>query len=1317
MSDQMMNPNEIQKNIDELNVSMESDILEDNFEHVNQNQINKLRGNLTGPAISIDQMGEAVDLDNMVLEREERDLRVIEKNKAQENAERFKVLRELIKDDAVVRFPQKTKLSGEFKNSFKSKVSDASRAKKQMNKRSRLFQKARNVEKFEGIENRIMDSNYKCLESLLADDQVLCEKEELADLSAFMDPKEAISQNALRLYLGDGSDQKNMNRQKALDHLLVMITSFSLGKMDLSNDKVLADNAQKLETLSMRINAFHSLAVKNGYYNKMDAETEKKITEKLNVLNSVVTYYFCRKEVINDPLYKSHYNEELSMDVTSAETPEQKALAEKLLRAHLAGVEMMKRNGADNMLVVRQFTPAYKNPTRGRQIESNISHDMKMDWDYEKRYHSYQQGPKPLDRVEKAIHANDAVSKELQEKAFSNMEHFEGDYEWQEGYKKEHYDPQKVMEYVNEMKCFNVSDIKFGSYRELINNYAENYRICERVSYLHSQISKAILYGYKDDNLKDADIMELRAIGMCFAAIKRTLCTVNQTILDDEKTAKYSDEQWDEFIRKNIFYTTNDKLPLIRALSTNPDSLLEECRAKVGEEEEEKEQSIKTAFRIVKGTDENPDISDEELKRRKEEYQRNALVQDHMANNTRVVSSHGSPSVDYLLYLEKKHGKKFGLDRMKTRLLEGKSAAEVERIYKRATGTPKEQFEFYLDLVKQYTDIDMNKFSSSNMGEYFENWTELLQFSNTADGEMKDITQKIREVMLKDETLTLPKEYGSTQELQEHCMVLYEMGQIMATKTEGFQQIISNKWLHAFSMKELGSLNQAQKDVMDNNQALLINNKIQVDEEASRYFTKLLPSVKLLNMPDPTRPGELISFESDKKAIYDYYKNYYRQKAQEAKKNSEEASKLSQKSSLIPVVSDLEYQEKKAAGNGYVMSEEQWKTYGGATKEKVVTVEEGKRIEEKSRRFLIIQRKKGLKGKVYLKPSMPLSVSVNKESVQLRYAYNFLIKSYMQLVTEEDGSFKKGVEAAGGICEIFDFITSGVFKDKSEENIAKAKGYLEEIFKPKFRQIWEESNISDNQSEEEKVKLRERATKSVQEYCDSIMQIIKNMDGPLISKEVSLGNQVRVCSYLMDTKEDRLKEIAAGFKFKETKMENGQEVAVERNATPEEISKAIAEMKEDVRNTYAEMKEIRDMDYSNDTVPIPNSATAGANLMQNLQKMVTKMPRPVVEHQSKNSKYEHHVGANMVSDDEEGLVTVEVMDATADQYMVAPFTLKAAIGQYRGKAKLSDDGKSLHHEGFSNFYNGMPPYKNTVKDELKIRLKDYLIKSGKEGLK
>lgn len=859
MSDQMMMPEEQKKR----NIKKEWEILLDNQEEDFESLQNTMQ-----QQVMQQQMQQVNQQAVAEYEKEE-----------QQKKDRMAILREIVDNDAVIKIPKKTKLVGEFKNSFRSKVSDTARAKKQMNKRSRLFQKAKNAEVLANLEDKIMDDNTRYMASMIGDTQEICGIDELSDLAAFVSRDNVLSKQILKDYLGEGDDQKGMDRQMAMDRMLAVLTNFKLESMDLSNDKVLTDHAKELEELTWRISAFESLAAKNGYFDGLDPDTEKTVNEKLEKLKSVATYYNLRKEVINDPMYKSHYNEELSMDVTAAETPEQKALAEKLLKAHLAGVEMMRQNGTDSKTIASQMTPMYKKYEEGRaaeeKIEWNISHGMES---FEMT-NKYKQSGRPTAKMSYAmrnnIHHAEAYKEEFHQKAISNFENIEGNIECQDGYKQELYDPAKVMGYVNELKSYKVTDIRFSTYRDLIEHYTDNYKICDRVHYLHFQITKAILNGYTDPALKDSEIMELRARSMCFNSIKNTLIAVNGLLVSDKDSAGYTDEQWEDHIKYCVKSQKNPAYPAMKTFLSNINDILGECRAVVAQEEAEKGQSIRTTYKYLLSPNGTDNIPAEELKRRKKDYQRNALVHDYTSQNTyNTLDGIVDPSAQYLSYLEKKHGKISPVARIMAAMTIGKPAKEVERLYKLSTGNSNERMQFYMEVVKRLGNFDIEMFDTRDMGKYFENWTLLNEICAGSDGQMNDVFRAIEGLMKNDPTLTLPEEFKTLDDVKAKIDLIYDMGQVLATRSMGVSQFLTNKWVNALSLEELGSFDTKKMEVVDNNMASN-EDEMELGSMEDRVFTKIQGSLNFINLEDRDNPENRITFSTDIKALYEARKKLY----------------------------------------------------------------------------------------------------------------------------------------------------------------------------------------------------------------------------------------------------------------------------------------------------------------------------------------------------------------------------------------------------------------------------------------------------------
>ena len=268
----------------------------------------------------------------------------------------------------VKHFPEKSVLTGDYGSKFKSRIkSDIKRAEKQRDKSSRLYKKKENSRLINACEKNVREEAFGKLSEHINMDQKLCDQEDLCDLAAFMDMEKNKAKELIDLFLNENEHTLGTNKQAALDQMLQGILSFNAENIRLDNDTELAKNGAKLESLTWKIAAFDRLSEKYKYFDQLDDDTKKQINDKLDRIRSVSDYYIIRKEIITDPMYKSHYNDELSMDFTKAETPEQTELAKKLLRAHIAGKNMMRKNGASAKLINSKGEPKFQNQQMAKQ--------------------------------------------------------------------------------------------------------------------------------------------------------------------------------------------------------------------------------------------------------------------------------------------------------------------------------------------------------------------------------------------------------------------------------------------------------------------------------------------------------------------------------------------------------------------------------------------------------------------------------------------------------------------------------------------------------------------------------------------------------------------------------------------------------------------------------------------------------------------------------------------------------------------------------------------------------------------------------------
>ena len=254
--------------------------------------------------------------------------------------------------------PDSETLGKKYRRSFKERVSDRERAEKLRNPKSRLYQKAQNAKLLTDTVKAVETEAYDALNRSVTRQAFRVDKEDYHDLSMFMrkDQDEA-NRELVNLYLGRSVKQVGNNLQgqdvsRALDHMAEQLFSIDISALDLSNDTALVRHADKLEKLAAQVSAFERMAAKHHYTASLNKEQQKRLNERITALGSIAAYYQGRKEIITDETYKTHYNDELSIDPEGIDTrngtvsaDQQRALGEKLVKSLVLGRTMMRLNG------------------------------------------------------------------------------------------------------------------------------------------------------------------------------------------------------------------------------------------------------------------------------------------------------------------------------------------------------------------------------------------------------------------------------------------------------------------------------------------------------------------------------------------------------------------------------------------------------------------------------------------------------------------------------------------------------------------------------------------------------------------------------------------------------------------------------------------------------------------------------------------------------------------------------------------------------------------------------------------------------------
>ena len=815
------------------------------------------------------------------------------KKKMQDRMEALKtILRD--NDSQLLHAPERTALFEGYSAKFSSRVSDRERAKKLNNKRSRLYKKKQNAEMINTKAKDVATSNFALLNNVLPQefaDHRLAYKEEITDLASFMDTEDLKSNSELiKLYIGNGKERDKDDVRKSMDIMLSRILSDDVSTLRLDNDKVIADNAIRLEKLTNRVVAFDRLAEANGYFDGLDEKTKKEITEKLDGMRAIANYYSLKKQIINDPLYMKSYNEELSLDFTATDDPEKQELARKLLKAYVVGEDMMAKNGAKDLLKKGRI-PSFADESKGNRFMREIENTIDLHHDDEllrENYTAIDAGTYGSEVLRKNKDANQLLA----QSALDHVQAYKGEWYEQPGYEDKGYDEAKVKGYFDELDKIKVTDLKCSTFMSMITNMDYNYEIFEKVDRLWFEIARALDHGYKDKAVNDKKLMEIRAKCNTISDYRIVTDMVTRELVENPQSAAYTNEQWENVVGySNKIKNKYRGIPAHNVHAGDPSKLLAEWMKEVTSEDADKAQSIQRVYPYVLGEDNEQKISSAELKKRKEEYNKNAFIQDYLFLGSKREACAKLSSVKSSLVekeIEEKYKDEsveerskrvvFDAPRMITSMIFDKSSAEVERLIKLFRGSQEEQMQFYTELLDEAFSLPLNDFQLKEGGSILDNMHKKNRIGNIV-ANVNNAGEVIKRLIERnpEKQFKLPRNFANADEAVKYTNVLYSTGcALISPHMQGYIQMPSTKYLHAFNVKELGCLDKATHDKVEKNcfDAELIPD----DELFSDILKRMLIQLTTINGDNTYDPKGVFNLNTDIEEIFnrklaDYDKN------------------------------------------------------------------------------------------------------------------------------------------------------------------------------------------------------------------------------------------------------------------------------------------------------------------------------------------------------------------------------------------------------------------------------------------------------------
>ena len=622
--------------------------------------------------------------------------------------------RNSIKKFKVKSVPEKSALLKAYKGKAVN-ISAEVRAQKIKNKRSRLFVKAKNSDAIFKAHNDILELNNKKILETFEGSDLDADKETVRDLSYFMSSDNATENKSLF------DKYQEEDRSEALDIMTGKLLDMDVSKISLENDAAIAKNAATLEQLSGMVSAYDRIIEANPQYRESldNSESGKSIKQRIEMLRSIATYYVARKELITDEYYRSHYNDELTLEVNANSSEDEKRVAAKLMTAHYASVSMMRSNGASQgdinkrgtlnlkSLYAKGMADQAKNVSAADEDGLRARKKLLMDY-YKSQDHV----------VDKVVERFPAHKRALLQKTSQMLGQKEYLLEVKKPVKakdKKPVDPEEVTTQnmkaaMQELLSFDMKEFKFSSYKEAFENYDHNLALSERADKCQKLLARGVARGIK---VSDETMLQIRTRIIALNEVRETLTGISAFLkADGGNMAEKDFDKWDEFFKGNSQRSDIAAIPC-----DDMNQYLKRCYVKLKQEQEN-------------------------AGNERSEYHKTAVIEDYKRAEETKLKLAKNTSENFLRQYAKEHPGELGADfdpeslpKMVKNYLTGKPNTEQLRLIKLYTGNHRDDFfnELYgelkgiglTELDKEAGDIYLKNYGKNKLAkELFEDISE-----------------------------------------------------------------------------------------------------------------------------------------------------------------------------------------------------------------------------------------------------------------------------------------------------------------------------------------------------------------------------------------------------------------------------------------------------------------------------------------------------------------------------------------------------------------------------------------------------------------
>ena len=141
--------------------------------------------------------------------------------------------------------------------------------------------------------------------------------------------------------------QDKYNKYTVLDKLTESIMNINPSVYELSDDGGIVANANNMETIIMRLKAYESITDPE-YFKAFDEKKKNALDKHIAELKDLTNYYRIRKAIISDPLYASHSNTQMDLEIKDTDTAGMKHL-KTMMRTSYAMAQRLAKNSGNSI--------------------------------------------------------------------------------------------------------------------------------------------------------------------------------------------------------------------------------------------------------------------------------------------------------------------------------------------------------------------------------------------------------------------------------------------------------------------------------------------------------------------------------------------------------------------------------------------------------------------------------------------------------------------------------------------------------------------------------------------------------------------------------------------------------------------------------------------------------------------------------------------------------------------------------------------------------------------------------------------------------